>query len=118
MSKVVNVMIATAAGFVAGVLMAPKSGEQTRKDLKKKARELKFRANDVARDASEGLKTGVDSASVEAKGMAKSARTSAKVVAREAADLSAEAKSRANRVARDAKRTVSAVKKDVKAPRA
>jgi len=43
MNKPLNVMIAAAAGFVAGMLMAPKSGAETREELKGKARETKER---------------------------------------------------------------------------
>ena len=36
MKKLLTVVGAAAAGFVAGILTAPKSGKETRKDLKKK----------------------------------------------------------------------------------
>lgn len=121
MGKTTNVIIAAAAGFVAGVLLAPKSGEDTRKDIKNKAYEMKGRAGKeaerlrgVARDAGESLQHGVDAAADEAKAMAKSARSSAATVAREAATLTDEAKGRASRVAKTAKKTASAVKKDVR----
>ena len=41
MSKVVKVVAAAAVGFVAGILLAPKSGKETRADIKAKAEELK-----------------------------------------------------------------------------
>ena len=41
MKKVLTVLGAAVAGFAAGVLTAPKSGKETRKDLKKKANKLK-----------------------------------------------------------------------------
>jgi len=37
-------VIGAAAGLVAGILTAPKSGRETREDIKKKARELKGKA--------------------------------------------------------------------------
>jgi gas vesicle protein len=37
MSKVIKVAVAAAAGFVAGILFAPKSGKEIREDLKHKA---------------------------------------------------------------------------------
>jgi gas vesicle protein len=44
MQKLFKIALATAAGFVAGVLVAPKSGKETRKDIKHKAEELKGKA--------------------------------------------------------------------------
>lgn len=49
-------VVGAVAGVVAGVLTAPKSGKETRSDLKKKAVELKEKAGDKAdtiRDAAE-----------------------------------------------------------------
>jgi len=45
MSKAAKVAIAAAAGFVAGILLAPKSGKETRKDLKDKAMDVKTTAS-------------------------------------------------------------------------
>ena len=41
MKKVLTTVAAIAAGFAAGILAAPKSGKETREDIKKKAGELK-----------------------------------------------------------------------------
>jgi gas vesicle protein len=41
MKKVLAIIGAIAAGFTAGILTAPKSGKETRKDLKDKAVKLK-----------------------------------------------------------------------------
>jgi gas vesicle protein len=35
MSKVVKIAAAAAVGFVAGILLAPKSGKETRADIKR-----------------------------------------------------------------------------------
>ncbi|MCA9376577.1 YtxH domain-containing protein [Candidatus Nomurabacteria bacterium] len=43
------------AGTVAGVLFAPKSGKETRNDIKKKAQELKTQAEDVYKKAKMSL---------------------------------------------------------------
>ena len=56
MKKVLTVIGAAAAGFAAGVLTAPKSGKETRKDLKKKAGELKGDANKCADKAKSAVK--------------------------------------------------------------
>lgn len=65
MKKALAVVGAVAAGFVAGILTAPKSGKETRADLKKKADELKTEAGKyanktkaAAKDAASSLKAG------------------------------------------------------------
>lgn len=65
MKKLLTVISAVTAGFVAGVLTAPKSGKETRADLKKKAGELKANAGEyaakakaAAKDAASSVKTG------------------------------------------------------------
>ena len=65
MKKVLTVLGAAVAGFAAGVLTAPKSGNETLKDLKKKANELKkdadkctAKAKTVAKDTAASLKSG------------------------------------------------------------
>jgi gas vesicle protein len=121
MGKALHVIGAAAVGFVAGILLAPKSGEETRKDIKNKALEAKdyageqaVKLRDAATTAGKTMKKGVNEVSDEAKGMAKSARGSAAVVATEAARLGDEAKVRGSRVAEDAKRTASRIQKDAK----
>lgn len=44
----VGAIVGAVAGVVAGVLMAPKSGKETRGDIKKKATELKDKADKAA----------------------------------------------------------------------
>ena len=61
MKKVLAVIGAAAAGFAAGILTAPKSGKETRKDLKKKAGKLKSDAEKVAGKAAVAAKDSVDS---------------------------------------------------------
>lgn len=65
MKKLLTVVGAVAAGFAAGILTAPKSGKETRKDLKKKAVNLKTEAEKrtsqakaAAKDSVGSLKTG------------------------------------------------------------
>ena len=121
MSKVVKVALAAVAGFAAGVLMAPKSGKETREDIKKKADVAKQLATEKAeqvksavKDGSGSLKKGAGKVEKEAKGMAKSAANSGKVVRDEAERLAEEAKLRGERVADDAKKTLGDLRKDVK----
>ena len=61
MKKVLAVIGAAAAGFAAGILTAPKSGKETRKDLKKKAGKLKSDVEKVASKAAAAAKDSVDS---------------------------------------------------------
>ncbi len=53
---VIGTVVGAVAGLVAGVLTAPKSGRETRGDIKKKATELKGKAD----KASENTKKQLD----------------------------------------------------------
>lgn len=113
MGKVFGVVTAAVAGFVAGILLAPKSGEETRKEIKKKALEAKVYAGEkaveakaAAKEAAVTLKQTAGRAEDEVVGLAKSAKKSARVVAGEAAKLGGEAQTRATRVVDEARRTV------------
>lgn len=64
MKKVLAIIGAVAAGFAAGILTAPKSGKETRKDLKKKAIKLKADTEKVAGKAVAVAKDSVDSLKV------------------------------------------------------
>ena len=50
MKKVLAIIGAAAAGVVAGILVAPKSGKETREDLKNKANDMKDKAQKTADD--------------------------------------------------------------------
>lgn len=65
MKKVLTTVAAVAAGFAAGILTAPKSGKETRADIKKKAGELKVetdkktkQAKAAAKDSFASVKSG------------------------------------------------------------
>jgi gas vesicle protein len=122
-SRFAKVVIATAAGFAAGILLAPKSGAATRKELKYQAKRSKDyftgktdEAKEVAERTQDALRQSIGDASDEAVELAKSARVSAVKVGRqaksEADKLSKEAKTRATRVATNAKRTAANTRKD------
>ena len=59
MKKVIGVLAAVAAGFTAGVLLAPKSGKETRQDIANKAKDAKNatkkKADQVGVAAKEGF---------------------------------------------------------------
>ncbi len=61
MKKLLTVVGAVAAGFAAGILTAPKSGKETRKDLKKKAVNFKAEAEKRTNQAKAAAKDSVDS---------------------------------------------------------
>ena len=65
MKKVLAIIGAAAAGVVAGILVAPKSGKETREDLRKNAEEMgktaQKRADQAklaAKDSAESIKQG------------------------------------------------------------
>lgn len=53
---VVGTLVAAAAGLVAGILTAPKSGKETRSDIKKRAEEMRDTAGDKADEVSKNIK--------------------------------------------------------------
>ena len=62
MSKVFGkVVIAGAIGYIAGLLFAPKKGEETRKDLKKQADKLKKQADVKKKQLEKATRDGVKS---------------------------------------------------------
>lgn len=50
-----GLLLGSVAGVVAGILLAPKSGEETREDIKKLALELKEKAVDIYSSASKEI---------------------------------------------------------------
>lgn len=63
--KTLAIVGAAVAGFAAGILTAPKSGKETREDIKNKAEDLKKSAGEkaeqaksAAKDSFESVKTG------------------------------------------------------------
>lgn len=121
MSKTIKVILAAAVGFAAGILLAPKSGKETRQDLKDTAHDKKDlldarveQVKGAVRDSVVSLKHGASNVGVEAEELATSARTSAQKVSKEATKLAHEAQVRGKRVAKEAKQTARLVKEDVK----
>ncbi len=53
----IGAVIGAVAGVVAGVLTAPKSGKETRNDIKRKAEELRDKATDEVKAAKTKLKS-------------------------------------------------------------
>jgi gas vesicle protein len=93
MKKLLGVVAAAAAGYVAGVLFAPKSGEETRKDLKAKKDELELKATakkeqakEVLDESTQRVKKGAADISDEAADFSKTLGTQAKRSLGRAAD--------------------------------
>ena len=87
MKKVLTVLGAAAAGFAAGILTAPKSGKETRADIKKKAGELKTatvktakKAQAAAKDGAEAVKVGAQKVGDVVAGTARTVKAEAEKV--------------------------------------
>lgn len=112
MKKLLKIVAVTAAGFAAGILLAPKSGKQTRADIKHKAGELKDQAEAelktakrVAKKSAATIKAGAKEALEEVEELGDDVKKSAKSVV-------AKAKSTGKSVAKTATKTANAVKAD------
>lgn len=106
MSKSNNVLFAAVTGFVAGLLLAPKSGAETREDIKEKSREAKALMDEKTTETMDVLKTGASRAEKEVNGMVESAKQSARNVTGEVNSLAREARDRGNRVSQEAKQPI------------
>ena len=58
MGKLATVILGTLGGFVAGILLAPKSGKETREDLKRKAETMKEKSSESFDHISQEAKAG------------------------------------------------------------
>jgi gas vesicle protein len=114
MGKGANVVAVAAAGFIAGMLLAPKSGKETRQDLKNKAHDAKKMASEKAEHMKHTMKDGMhtfykgtDDAKSELSELTESAKNHASRVAEEAKDFGREVKQRTGRVADKSKSATS-----------
>lgn len=90
----IGTLVAGAAGYVAGVLTAPKSGRETRKDIRRKAAQAKSEAEHTLKDAHSELHKLIDEANAKVKaGTAKASKEY-----KEAVDRASEAKQKAKNV--------------------
>jgi gas vesicle protein len=60
MGKIDNVVLIAIGSFIAGVLLAPKSGKETRKDIMDKTHEFKDKATDSFREVKKGASSVKD----------------------------------------------------------
>lgn len=103
MSKVVKIVGAAAVGFIAGILLAPKSGKETRADIKRKAGEAKDYAVDKAAVVKEKATAGFQAA-----------KSGAADAGEEVSGFFGRTSKRTGVIARDAKKTAGAVAEDAK----
>lgn len=89
----IGIIIGAIAGVLAGFLTAPKSGKETREDLKKKANEVKGSAERKLKDAYKELGSLSDDAKKKAKQLGGKAKDEMDDLAKKADDLKEKVKS-------------------------
>lgn len=107
MGKIASVVIGAVSGFVAGILLAPKSGKETREDLKRKAQDVKDKSVDGYERVSGEVKAG----SKKLKTLAEDSLDNIKSNAKEAKD---EVSRRSAAVKEETDRTKRSVERDLK----
>lgn len=120
MKKLLGLVAAAGAGYVAGVLLAPKSGQETREDLKKKADQAKEVATQKAEEAKKvyeesaaKVKVGAGEIGTDVDALTQKARVSAAHISKEAKEFSAEAKRHLGHAAGTATKTTRSVGQSV-----
>ena len=111
MGKIDNVVLIAIGSFIAGILLAPKSGKETRQDLMDKTDELKGKAKDSLHDVKQGalfVKDEINDGFESFKDIAKDAGDDAKRTANRFKDETAE---RAEAVKDKAKQSADEVKR-------
>ena len=121
MKKLLSILGAAAVGYVAGRLVAPKSGVETRQDLHKAAQKAKQvgaakakEAKVVYNESAGHIKQGFGEVAREAKDFAAKAKDSAGKIGVEARQLGAEAKQHVASAAGSAARTGRHVSRSVR----
>ncbi len=88
-----GIILGAIAGVIAGFLTAPKSGKETREDIKKKAHEVKGSAERRLKDAHKELGKLIDDTTAKAEKLKGQARDELKYLTSKAEDLKAQIKS-------------------------
>lgn len=70
----IGAVVGLAAGVIAGMLTAPKSGRETRADLKQRANDLKDKANDKAEHVTDKTEEYIERGQAAAKGAIEGAK--------------------------------------------
>ncbi len=114
MGKTLNVVLAAAGGFIAGVLLAPKSGKETRQDIADKKQEYTDKAKAGFKEARHGaaeVKDEIVSGAHEVKDIARDVASQAGDAARR---VKHEVEQRADSVRKSAAETANDVKKSTR----
>jgi gas vesicle protein len=111
MGKFLAVVAGAAAGFVAGVLLAPKSGKETRQDIKDKATEYKGKANAGVAEVKKGAEHVKDELVDSAEVMKDIATDAAGGVKRTATRVKDEAVARGRAIGEEVKHTAADTRK-------
>lgn len=121
MSRMMKVILAAVGGFAAGVLLAPKSGAETRKDIHKQVKKAQKiaetkagQAKSAAHDGAKIAKVGAKDVETEVAAFGASAKATAQQIAAEAAELGGEARRRGAHVMETTKQTAKTVASDAK----
>ncbi len=105
MGKLSTVVLGAIGGFIAGVLLAPKSGKETRDELKQKATEGLEKAKSGANTVKGELTEGAESIKGIAKDAAKDASRTANRIKDEVSQRASSIKSETKDTTEDLKRT-------------
>lgn len=97
MKKFLAIVGAAVAGLAAGILVAPKSGKETREDIKKKAGELKVEAEKRAEQVKTAAKEGAEKAKKVAQDGAESLRAGSKKVGEAVSETARDMKQKAEK---------------------
>ena len=106
MGKGANVVAVAAAGFIAGMLLAPKSGKETRQDIIDKAHDAKKAASDKAAHMKERMHKIQKDVGSEVSEFADSTKRRFGKVMNEEKDMMHEAKTRTDRASGKVSSTV------------
>lgn len=120
MKKLLGLVAAAAAGYATGLLFAPKSGKETRSDIKSKLDNLKETtsekmdsAKDVYDESVAKVKKGAGEISNEMTIIAQEAQTSAGQISKEAKRFGGEAKKHLGKASNSAARTTKEVGRSI-----
>ena len=120
MKKLLGLVAAAGVGYVAGLLFAPKSGKETRSDIKSKLDNLKETtsekmdsAKDVYDESVAKVKKGAGEISDEMTIIAQEAQTSAGQIGKEARRFGGEAKKHLGKASNSAARTTKEIGRSI-----
>lgn len=120
MKKLLGLMAAAGVGYVAGLLFAPKSGKETRLDIKSKLDNLKETtsekidsAKDIYDESVDRVKKGAGEIGEEMTIIAQEAQTSAGHIGKEARRFGGEAKKHLGKASNSAARTTKEIGRSI-----